>query len=105
MEIFIVVGTALIGFYFGWTLREQVAIAKVNQLMAELEEVEEDTDSEMILITIEKDKDILFAYHKDNSQFITQAPNRTELESKLAELFPGKKFGVTAQNLIEIGFK
>jgi hypothetical protein len=47
---------------------------------------------------------MLFAYHKDNSQFITQASDRKELEKKLAELYPGKTFGVTPQNLIEIGF-
>jgi hypothetical protein len=105
MEIFIVVGSVIIGFSLGWNLRERVAAVKANRLLAELEQqVDEETSEEVIRITIEKDRDILFAYHKDSSQFIAQAKDRAELEKKLAELFPGKKFGVTPQNLIEIGF-
>jgi hypothetical protein len=105
MEIFIVVGLLFVGFTLGWNLRERVAMVKANRLLAELEQqVEEETSEEVIRITIEKDRDILFAYHKDSSQFITQAKDRAELEKKLAELFPGKRFGVTPQNLIEIGF-
>jgi hypothetical protein len=104
MEILIVVGSIIIGFSLGWNLRERVAVVQANRLLAQLQEVEEDTSEEVIRITIEKDRDTLFAYHKDNSQFIAQAKDRAELEKKLAELFPGKRFGVTPENLIEIGF-
>jgi hypothetical protein len=105
MEIFIVVGLLFVGFTLGWNLRERVAVVKANQLLAQLEQqVDEEDTEEVIRITIERDRDTLFAYHKDNSQFIAQAKDRAELEKKLAELFPGKRFGVTPQNLIEIGF-
>jgi hypothetical protein len=105
MDIFIVVGAIIIGFSLGWNLRERVAVVKTNRMLAEIEqELEQDTDPEVIKITIEKDNGILFAYHKDSSQFITQANDRKELEKKLAELYPGKTFGVTPKNLIEIGF-
>lgn len=104
MEIFIVIGSLIIGFLAGWNLREKVAIIQTSKLLAELESLEEDTSEEIIRIIIEKDGDTLFAYHKDTSQFITQANDRKELEKKLAELFPGKTFGVSPQNLIEIGF-
>jgi hypothetical protein len=104
MDIFIVVGAIIIGFSLGWNLRERVAIVHANKLLAQLQEVEEETPSEVMRITIEKDSDTLFAYHEGSSQFITQAKNREELEKKLAELYPGKTFGVTPQNLIEIGF-
>jgi len=46
----------------------------------------------------------LFAYHKDNSRFIAQASTRNELEQKLNEAYPGKRFGVSHTNLLEIGF-
>ena len=104
MDILIVVGALIIGFSIGWNLRERIAIIKANRLLAELEHIEEDSSEEVIRITIEKDRDTLFAYHKDNSQFIAQAKDRNELEQKLAELFPGKRFGVTPENLSEIGF-
>ena len=105
MEIFIVVGSLIVGFSFGWNLRERVAVVKANKLLAEMQQLEDEEESEDIIrLTIEKHGDTLFAYHKDSSQFIAQALNREELELKLAELFPGKKFGVTPKNLIEIGF-
>lgn len=105
MDIFIVVGTAIVAFYLGWNVRERVAIVHANRMLASFEEhIEEDEAEHLIRITIEKDNDILFAYHKENSQFITQAKDRAELEQKLTELFPGKRFGVTPQNLSEIGF-
>ena len=105
MDIFIVVGSVIIGFFLGWNLRERVALVKANRLLAELEQdLEQEEDAEVIRITIEKDRDTLFAYHKDSSQFIAQGKDRAELEKKLAELFPGKRFGVTPKNLIEIGF-
>jgi hypothetical protein len=105
MDILIVVGAVIIGFSIGWNLRERVAVVKTHRMLAEIEqELEQETDPEVVRITIEKDNGILFAYHKDSSQFITQANDRKELEKKLAELYPGKTFGVTPKNLIEIGF-
>jgi hypothetical protein len=105
MEFLILFVAMIIGFSIGWNVRERVAIVKANRMLAEIEqELEQDTDPEVIKITIEKDNGILFAYHKDSSQFITQATDRKELENKLAELYPGKTFGVTPKNLIEIGF-
>lgn len=103
MEILIVVGSVIIGFSLGWNLRERIAIIKANRILSQLEQ-QDTVEEEIIRITIERDKDILFAYHKDSSQFITQAKDRNELEKKLAELFPGKRFGVTPENLDEIGF-
>jgi hypothetical protein len=107
MDILIVVGALIIGFSIGWNLREKVAVVKANKMLAEIEqELEQDAelDPEVIKITIEKDNGILFAYHKDSNQFIAQANDRKELEKKLSELYPGKTFGVTPKNLIEIGF-
>ena len=105
MDILILFVAMIMGFSIGWNLREKIAIAKANRMLAEIEqELEQETNPDVIRITIEKDNGILFAYHKDSSQFITQANDRKELEKKLAELYPGKTFGVTPKNLIEIGF-
>jgi hypothetical protein len=105
MDILILFGAMIIGFSLGWNLRERIAVVKAHKMLAEIEqELEQETNPEVLKITIEKDNGILFAYHKDSSQFITQANDRKELEKKLAELYPGKTFGVTPKNLIEIGF-
>jgi hypothetical protein len=105
MDILILFGAMIIGFSLGWNLRERIAVVKAHKMLAEIEqELEQETNPEVLKITIEKDNGILFAYHKDSSQFITQANDRKELEKKLSELYPGKTFGVSPKNLIEIGF-
>jgi hypothetical protein len=105
MDILIVVGALIVGISIGWNLHERIVAVKASRMLAEIEkQIKEESDAEVIKITIEKDNGILFAYHKETSQFITQAKDRKELEKKLAELYPGKTFGVTPQNLSEIGF-
>jgi hypothetical protein len=105
MDILIVVGALIVGISFGWNLHERIVAVKASRMLAEIEkQIKEESDADVIKITIEKDNGILFAYHKETSQFITQAKDRKELEKKLAELYPGKTFGVTPQNLSEIGF-
>lgn len=105
MEYIIALGLLIVGISLGWNLRERIAIVEGQRLLAKLEKEEiEEQAVDMIKITIEKDNDILYAYHKENSQFITQGIDRADLEKKLADLFPGKKFGVSPKNLIEIGF-
>lgn len=104
MEFFIAVGLLIVGFSLGWNLRERVAVVQANKLLAQLEEEIEEKTPDVIKITIEKDNNILYAYLKENSQFIAQGTDRADLEKKLAVIFPGKKFGVSPKNLIEIGF-
>jgi hypothetical protein len=102
MEFLILGFVFLFGSYFGWTFREKVASYHVKKLLESLEEDEE--ESTVMKIVIEKHNDTLFAYEKETSAFITQAKDREELEKKLSEVYPGKSFGVTPKNLIEIGF-
>jgi hypothetical protein len=105
MDILIVVGALIVGFSIGWNLHERVVAAKASKILAELEkQIEEESVADVIKITIEKDNGILYAYHKETSQYITHAKDRTDLEKKLAELYPGKTFGASPQNLREIGF-
>jgi hypothetical protein len=76
-----------------------------SYLLANNEEIEEEeTAEEVIRITIEKDNGILFVYHEQDSRFIAQANSREELENKLKELFPGKRFGCSPENLKQCGF-
>jgi hypothetical protein len=104
VEFLILFTTLIVGIHWGWTAREAVAKKKTELLLSKLQEMEEEQPEDIIRITIEKDNGILFAYHEHDSLFIAQANSREELENKLRELFPGKRFGCSPENLKQCGF-
>jgi hypothetical protein len=104
MEFLILFVVLVVGIHWGWTAREAVAKRRADFLLSKLQEIEEDTPEDIIRITIEKDNDILFVYHEQDSRFIVQANSREELENKLKELFPGKRFGCSPETLRKCGF-
>jgi len=102
MEFFLLFIVAFfMGTVYGWNLRERHAKKFIESLAEAAQEEEDDT---VVRIFIERHNGQLFAYHKDNSRFIAQASTRNELEQKLNEAYPGKRFGVSHTNLLEIGF-
>jgi len=103
-EFLILFAVLIVGIHWGWTAREAVAKKKTELLLSKLQEMEEEQPEDIIRITIEKDNGTLFAYHEHDSLFITQANSREELERKLRELFPGKRFGCSPENLKQCGF-
>jgi hypothetical protein len=40
----------------------------------------------------------------NTNQFMAKGDSRKELEQNLSELFPGKRFEVTPENLKQVGF-
>ena len=104
MEFLILFAVLIVGIHWGWTAREAFAKRRAEFLLSKLQEMEEETTEEVIRINIEKDNDILFAYHEQDSRFIAQANSREELENKLKELFPGKRFGCSVETLRKCGF-
>ena len=104
MEFLILFVVLIVGIHWGWIAREAVAKRRADLLLSQLQEMEEDTTEDIIRITIEKDNGVLFVYHEQGSRFIAQANSREELENKLRELFPGKRFGCSPENLKQCGF-
>lgn len=105
MEFLILIVVSVISFVWGWKTRETVAIHQTNKMFETIAHKLEEEESNLIKIKIEKHDGILFAYRYDDSMFITQASDRKELEEKLSEKYPGKRFGCTEDNLKEIGFR
>lgn len=104
MDFLILFLVAVVSFVWGWNTRERVAIRQSNRFFENLAKREIEEQQNLIRIKIEKHNGVLFAYHSDNSLFIAQANNKQELEEKLVELFPGRRFGCSEENLKEVGF-
>jgi flagellar biosynthesis/type III secretory pathway M-ring protein FliF/YscJ len=102
MDYFLV---AVIAFFCGWVARQVVAIIHLRELINNLEQeqAEEQEQERMISISIEKHNDEFLVYD-NNSKFLVQGSNREEIETKLSNMFPGKRFACQKDNLKEVGF-
>jgi hypothetical protein len=100
-EILMVVGSIALGFMWGWTARERVAVAKVNEMM---KEVGEHVSDNLVKIIIEPSNGCYYVYALEDRTFMAQGTTRQELEDNLAKRYPGKMFAATPDNLKEIGF-
>ena len=106
MELFfIVVICFLAGFNIGWKVRELYATHKLRAWMEQAQEEYDEEEDDLIQVHLEKHNDILFCYDKETNRFMTQANSRDELEKKLSEMHPGKRFAVSPEDLKEVGFK
>jgi len=105
MDILLLIAVAIISFSWGWNAREQVAQHQNRKFFKKLvEQSQENIEQNLVRIKIEKHEGVLYAYEYDNSLFIAQANDRKELEEKLSQKYPGKRFGCSEENLKEVGF-
>jgi hypothetical protein len=95
----------LMGFSLGWHAREKAAERIVNKLMDQFDKEQEELETNVIKISIEKHNNTYYVYDKEKNSFMGQASNRKELEDVLAQRFPDKRFLADSDNLKEVGFK
>lgn len=95
------------GFFFGWVIREIVAVRRIQGMIEELEDMEDDEtgDPGQIKISIEKHDSTFFVYNLEDNTFMAQGSTRNELEDALKARFPGIVFACAEANLKEVGFK
>ena len=96
--IALIVFAWVVGVRNGWKAREVVAEKRLKQLEAEK------AKETLVHITIEKHDEQFYVFQKDTNKFLTQADTKEALEKNLLELFPGKRFVMSEENMKEIGF-
>ena len=99
MDILILCLAHAFGILIGWNLRERVAMKIVEKMMDDIQQVEEEERTKMRL---ETHSGVIYAYTADGNHFIAQGVNLNELDKAIIARFPGKKFSVQEQNLIDI---
>lgn len=104
MDIIIYSVIAAVAFSIGWNLRGVVILANLaknpKRVISMLEEIERinraeergETIQEGTELVIERVGNTLYAYAKDNNQFIAQGANMSSLLEEAQKRFPGKKF-------------
>lgn len=82
-----------IGVAFGWFMREQWAMRKVNQMLNDMQEtadqVQEDNKVKAIL---EIHHGHFYMFEEESGKFLAQGETGRELKLALKERFPEKKF-------------
>lgn len=94
----------VLGFVFGWVLREEMAKRRVERLMDQLGEDLQQVAKDLINIKIERHSGLYYVFNKETDEFMAQAETRQELEDALAKRYPEKRFAATPENLKEVGF-
>lgn len=102
MEFIILAGALVFGFAFGWTARERYAMRVVKELLRESAQLEQDNAEPRTKMRLERHGEVIYAYTTDGDEFIAQGRDLEELDKAIVERFPGKKFSVQEQNLVDI---
>lgn len=105
--IFFIIAFVLIfvlGISTGWRARELYAQRLLNHILEQHETKETKKEENVVHIMIEKHHETFYAFERKTDKFLGQAPTRDELDTILTEKFPGKRFGVTPENMTEIGW-
>lgn len=89
-----------VGTVYGWSLHQRLVARRIGEAVASLSQ---QYDQEIIEINIEKHDGVIYVYDKKTKQFMAQGKTRAEIESVLAEKYPGKRFAAPSNDL-ETGF-
>ncbi len=102
MEFIILGGAIIVGFLAGWHAREAYAMRVVDSLLKESVRQEQEELESRTKMRLEKQGDVIYAFTHDTDEFIAQGKDLEELDNAIVARFPGKKFSVQEQNLIDI---
>ena len=91
-----------VGVSIGWYLREQHAIRQIHKILnsAEFAEAVEQVEPRTKM-RLERHGETIYAFEEEGA-FIAQGKDLQELDTAIQKRFPGKKFAVQEQNLIDI---
>ena len=99
---FILIG---IGVILGWYFREYYAMRVVHNLLKEVGEQvedEEEPSGDRIKMRLERHGEVIYAFKDEDDSFIAQGKDLHELDKAIVARFPGQKFSVREQDLIDI---
>ena len=103
MEQFLIfIAVLCFGIMLGWHLREQYAMRVVNQLLKDVQETKEQEEGERTKMRLERNGGFIYAFENDTDAFIAQGTDLIDLDKNIVAKFPGRKFSVQEQNLIDI---
>ena len=96
----------VVGFVFGWNVREWYAIRSLHKMMMAAEaavEEEQEEEKKRTPMRLEKHNDIIFAYSEEDGSFIAQGSDLYALDDAIRARYPDRKFSIKEKNLEEVG--
>jgi hypothetical protein len=102
MDFVVIIVCIFIGLVMGWKLREYHAMKTVHSFLKEIEEHQEKEIEERTKMRLERHNGLIYAFADEDDSFIAQGKDLEDLDKAIIARFPGKKFAVQEQNLIDI---
>lgn len=99
--VLFVVLTYILGFKRGYEFREREAVEKLDRMMTHVIKEEEEST---IRVKIEKVDDTFYIYNEEDSTFMAQGKNKSEIAKTLNSRYPNKRFAAEPANMREVGF-
>ena len=101
-NLYWIIGLAL-AFWAGWNIRGILILARLGsnpehfiKILEQIKEInvkeEQNQDPDATELRIERVGNLLYAYRKEDNQFVAQGANLAELLESAAKRFPNNKF-------------
>jgi predicted negative regulator of RcsB-dependent stress response len=103
VEIAVMFVMLALGFVLGWHMRERHAIKQIEMILEsdEYAEAVQETESRTKM-RLERHGGLILAYVEEDNSFIAQGEDLEALDKAIQARFPGRKFSIQEQNLIDI---
>lgn len=99
--LILVILVYILGFSRGYVYREELALMKINDVVQQMTEEEDD----IMLVNIEKINGVLYVYSDEDDRFMAQGKTHAEISEVLAQKYPGKRFGASKENIAQVGLR
>jgi len=97
--------SVLIGFIIGWLALKLLVNYRLRQMLESIaySPLPEKTEPKKVDIDLVKIKDVIYAYSREEPQFLAQGTTKEEVVANLKIRFPDTTFMASPKNLREVG--
>ena len=95
----------VIGFIIGWLALKLLINYRLKEMLDSIANspIPEKKESKKVDIDLVKIKDVVYAYSREDPQFLAQGTTKDELVANLRYRFPDTTFMASPKNLREVG--
>jgi len=95
----------IIGFIIGWVALKLLINHRIKQMLESIvnSPLPEKKEAKKVDIDLVKIKDVIYAYSREEQEFLAQGITKEEIVANLKKRFPNTSFMASPKNLREVG--
>ena len=96
---------AILGYALGWFMLRALINYKMKTMLDSIvnSPIPEKAENKKVDIDLVKIKDVVYAYSRENPQFLAQGSTKEEIVANLKRRFPDTSFMASPKNIKEVG--